>query len=109
MNKPSTLLLALALATAALPASAAGNVEQGKSKSVFCMVCHGTDGSNSIPMLTGGYAKLTGMDQAAFMTAMKAYRYGQRFHPLMQFFVLPLAEQDMEDLAAYYASLGVKK
>lgn len=46
------------------------------------------------------------MDPAQFVAAMKAYRNAQRFHPLMQFFVLPASDKDLEDLAAYYASLG---
>ncbi len=88
---------------------AAGNFEQGKAKAVFCIVCHGVDGKNELPMFTGGATHLAGMDQQRFITAMKAYRYGQRFHPLMQVLVMPLGEQDMEDPAAYYASLGAKQ
>ena len=37
---------------------------------------------------------------------MKAHKYGQRFHPMMQFFVLPVSDKDMEDLAAFYATQG---
>ncbi len=108
MKKASLLCLALALGLAASPLLAAGNAEQGRSKAVFCTACHGMDGKNEIPMLMGGTSRLAGMDASKFVAAMKAYRYGQRFHPLMQFFVVPLTEQDFEDFAAYYASLGAK-
>jgi hemoglobin len=46
------------------------------------------------------------MEAHRFVAALKAYRNGQRFHPMMQFFVMPMGDKDMEDVAAYYASLG---
>jgi hemoglobin len=73
---------------------------------MFCGTCHGTDGKREIPMITGGMARLDGMDQQKFANAMKAYKYGQRFHPMMQFFVMPVNDQDIEDLAAFYATQG---
>jgi cytochrome c553 len=109
MSKLTAICLASVLGVASLQVMAAGNVEQGKAKSFVCVVCHGPEGRNPIPMLGGGIANLGGMDPARFVSAMKAYRYGQRFHPFMEFFVIPLTDQDMEDLAAYYASLGQKQ
>ena len=94
------------LSAVSLPVSAAGDVELGKAKSIYCNTCHGVDGKNEIAMFAGGTARLGGMDQQQFVNAMKAYKYGQRFHPMMQFFVSPLGEKDLEDMAAYYATLG---
>ncbi len=106
MNKLLLTCLAGILGVASLPALSAGNVELGRTKSLYCSTCHGADGKREILLLTGGTAHLDGMDQQKFINAMKAYRNGQRFHPMMQFFVLPLNDKDMEDVAAYYASLG---
>jgi cytochrome c553 len=39
---------------------------------------------------------------------MQAYRNGERFHPVMQVLVFPLGGKDIEDFAAYCASLGTK-
>jgi hemoglobin len=106
MNKLLLTCLAGVLGVASLPALSAGNVELGRAKSLYCATCHGADGKREILLLTGGTARLEGMDPQKFINAMKAYRNGQRFHPMMQFFVLPVTDKDMEDLAAYYASLG---
>jgi cytochrome c553 len=108
MSKFTRLCLAFLVAFASGAALAAGNAELGKAKSVFCVVCHGADGKNALPMLSGGTAQLAGMDQQKFIAAMQAYRNGKRFHPVMQVLVFPLGEQDIEDFAAYYASLGAK-
>lgn len=106
LNHFSTLAIAALMGIAASNVHAAGNAELGKSKAIYCVTCHGVDGKQELPMFTGGVAKLAGMDQQRFINALKAYRYGQRFHPMMQFFIIPISEQDMADLAAYYASLG---
>ncbi len=108
MSKFSRFFLAFLTAAACNAGFAAGNAELGKAKAVFCFVCHGPDGANVLPMLTGGTSKLAGMDQQKFVAAMQAYRNGQRIHPVMQILVFPLGQQDFEDLAAYYASLGTK-
>ena len=50
---------------------------------------------------------LADLSASKVISALKAYRSGQRFHPMMQFFVIPMSEQDMEDIGAYYASVGV--
>jgi hemoglobin len=84
----------------------AGNIDMGKAKSFGCSVCHGADGKKELPLLQGGVTRLAGMDQKKFTDGVQAYRLNQRFHPLMQFFVVPMTDRDIADLAAYYASLG---
>lgn len=106
MNKLMRVCLAVALGVMTLPAIAAGNAEMGKAKAFACSGCHGMNGEREFPLLIGGNSKLAGMAPDKFVSALKAYRLGQRFHPLMQFFVLPMSEQDMQDMAAYYAGLG---
>ena len=108
MNKLLFGCLVGTLSAVSLPVYAAGDVELGKAKSIYCNTCHGMDGQHEIEMFSGGTARLGGMDPQKFVAAMKAYKYGQRFHPMMQFFVFPISEKDMEDLAAYYATLGAK-
>jgi len=100
------LLLTSMLGFAALPSFAAGDVELGRAKAIYCGSCHGPDGKRDVPLLIGGNSRLAGMEANKFVAALKAYRYGQRFHPMMQFFVMPISDKDMEDMAAYYASLG---
>lgn len=106
MNRAFRMGLAFALGLMALPTFAAGNAELGKAKAVYCASCHGVNGERELPLLKGGSSKLAGMAPDKFVLAMKAYRDGRRFHPMMQFFVMPLRDQDMEDMAAYYVTQG---
>lgn len=105
MNRHIPLILFAALGLIAAPALGAGDVELGRAKSFTCSVCHGANGKQELPMLQGGTTKLAGMGARQFTDAVKAYRQGQRFHPMMQFFVVPMTEKDIDDLGAYYASL----
>lgn len=97
----SLLVLAAAAAFASSPAQAAGDPDAGKQKSVVCQACHGADGNGigdgQYPLLAGQYA-----DYLVF--ALKSYRIGTRQNAIMSGFVSTLSEQDMEDLAAYYAA-----
>jgi hemoglobin len=95
-----------AFGLAPLSGLGAGNVELGKAKAVYCTSCHGAQGEREVPLWTGGSSKLAGMASDKLVAAMQAYRVGQRFHPMMQFFVLPLTDKDIDDVAAYYTSLG---
>lgn len=93
--------LGLALALAAGNAHAAGDVEAGKQKAAVCQACHGPDGNGigdgQYPLIAGQYA-----DYLVF--ALKSYKIGTRQNAIMSGFVAPLSDQDMEDLAAYFAS-----
>lgn len=105
MNQFIRIGIAAALGLVATAAWGQGDPQLGQAKSFTCAVCHGIDGKREIPMLMGGVSRLAGMDRQKFIDGMKAYRNGQRFHPLMQFFVLPTTDKDVEDLAAYYSGL----
>ncbi|MGA7181228.1 MAG: c-type cytochrome [Thiobacillaceae bacterium] len=86
-------------------ALAGGNPAAGKDKSINCAFCHGVNGEREIPLLEGGMSKLAGMNEHKLLDSLMAYRYGRRLHPMMQFFVLPYSDKDLEDIAAYYSSL----
>ncbi len=92
--------LALALLFASAPAEA-GNAERGQEKSVVCQACHGPDGNGvgdpQYPIIAGQYA-----DYLAH--AMRSYKTGERSDLIMQGFMATLSEQDIADLAAWYAS-----
>jgi cytochrome c553 len=81
-------------------AQAAGNVEAGKTKSVLCVACHGADGKG-----VGPNPGLTGKSEDQLLAAMKDYKTGKRDNAIMKALVIPLSDQDMSNLAAYYASL----
>lgn len=79
----------------------AADIDAGKAKSVVCAACHGADGKASVPT----YPHLAGQNQAYLLKQMKAFKEGSRTEPLMVPFTAMLTEADMENLAAYYASL----
>jgi|GEM_PF-637288 hemoglobin len=84
---------------AATAASAAGSVQAGWSKSMFCAGCHGTDGN-----LTYISARLAGQSTARFQDGLMAFKVGRRFHPVMNILTVGLSEQDAQDLAMFYAA-----
>ena len=82
------------------PAQAA-DVEAGKAKAAVCAACHGAEGRALIP----NYPHLAGQNAPYLVKQLKAFKDGSRKEPLMVPFMAPLTEADMENLAAYYASL----
>ena len=80
-------------------ANAAGDAAAGAEKASSCTSCHGANGEGS-----GDNPKIAGMDQAAFVKAMQAYKSGERKHMMMEMFAKNLSDQDTANLAAHYAS-----
>ena len=77
---------------------AAGDANAGKEKSAACTSCHGVNGKGPEPN-----PNIAGMNIGKFKTAMQEYKTGKRNNPMMQMFSKKLSDQDIEDLAAYYA------
>ena len=105
-NRLFLIGFAMGLSIVSMPAHPGGDVALGQAKTVTCSGCHGSDGMREVPLWQGGNSHLAGMAAQKFTAALNSYRFGQRFHPMMQFFVLPMSDKDVEDMAAYYASLG---
>jgi cytochrome c553 len=85
------------------PAQAAGDVQAGKAKSANCANCHGANGEGK-----SGAPALAGTAEPAFVQAMKDYKSGKRNNAVMKTFANPLSDDDIANLAAYYASLKKK-
>lgn len=99
MNKTITLF-ALSLAVAAsAPVLAGGNAEAGKAKSAACAGCHGADGNSPAP----SFPKLAGQHEDYLYHTLSQYKSGKRKNPIMSGQVANLSDQDMKDLAAYFA------
>lgn len=90
----------LGSATAAL---AAGDPAAGKAKSATCAACHNADGNSTITQ----YPKLAGQGADYLLKQLQDYKSGVRANAIMLGMVTPLSPQDMEDLAAYFASQKV--
>ena len=98
----ATLLITCLLVAA--PAFASGNIEAGKAKAATCFACHGADGNAPDPQ----YPRLAGQWENYLLQALKEYKSGARDNPIMKGFVSTLSPQDMENVAAYFASLPGK-
>lgn len=100
MQRISAIIVSALLAAAATSAQAAGNPAAGKDKSEACAACHGPKGNTSNSM----YPKLAGQHESYLLRALQDYKSGARDNAVMAGQVSGLSEQDMEDLAAYFAS-----
>ncbi len=80
---------------------AGGDVTAGAEKAATCVGCHGANGEGVDPN-----PPIAGMDAELFKTSMQAYKSGEKEDPMMNMLVAPLSDEDIADLAAYFASLS---
>ena len=92
--------VALLAATLPMTAAAKGDPAAGKAKSVTCQACHGVDGKAILPE----YPNLGGQYESYLIKSLRDYRDGRRNNPIMSPMAANLSDQDIEDLAAWYAS-----
>ncbi|MGB0867392.1 MAG: c-type cytochrome [Granulosicoccaceae bacterium] len=90
---------ALTLLVAA-PAWAGGDASAGEGKAQTCAACHGPGGNSTIPI----NPKLAGQYESYLAYALTSYKDGTRKNPIMGAQVAALSEQDIADLAAYFAA-----
>lgn len=97
--KVNTIVFILSLLL--LPGSvfAAGDAAAGKDKSSSCASCHGANGEGMNPN-----PKISGMANDKFSQALTAYKTGSKKHMMMEMLTKNLSDQDIADLAAFYAS-----
>lgn len=84
-------------------AQVAGNVKAGETKAAMCIGCHGIPGyQNSFPEIHK-VPKISGQTEKYLAAALVAYQKGDRKHPSMRGIAGSLTEQDIADLAVFYA------
>ncbi len=98
--RPFVLVIAGTLLLASSPLAAEGYAEAGKEKAKVCEACHGLDGKSVDP----SYPNLAGQYESYLIKALSDYRSGARRNAIMSSFAANLSNQDIEDLAAWYAS-----
>jgi cytochrome c553 len=101
--------LALAAASSALaqaPAQQepAGSADAGRQKSSMCAGCHSISGYKTAFPVVYSVPKIDGQHAAYIVSALRAYKSGERRHPSMRAIAASLSDQDMADLAAFYSS-----
>jgi cytochrome c553 len=94
--------LAMLLLGTAATVQAKGNIEAGKAKAAqTCVACHGADGNKPS---TPDQPILAGQHYDYLVRALLDYKIGHRNNPIMKGFAAQLSRQDIEDLAAWFAS-----
>ncbi len=81
------------------PLMAGGDAARGEEKSALCAACHGADGNSTLTM----WPKLAGQHATYTQRQIKLIQSGARPVPEMAGIVSGLSDQDIEDLAAYFA------
>lgn len=97
--------IGIALLAAVLPAHAAGKAAAGKAKAGACAGCHGADGNGGSDP---SWPKLAGQHEGYLVAQLQAFKSGARKDPMMSGMAAGLSKKDMEDIAAYFASLEIR-
>ena len=103
MKKSATLLswlISLAALSVVQVVNAQGDAAAGAGKVALCATCHGNGGNSQIPM----NPSLAGQNANYIVKQLQDYQSGARQNATMASMVASLSEQDIEDIAAYYAS-----
>lgn len=101
----TAVALGLFAVVAAQSARAEGETEQGRILAYTCMGCHGIEGyRNAYPSYR--VPRLGGQKSAYIKAALTAYRDGSRPHPTMRAQGGSLTDTDIDQLAAWFESLG---
>lgn len=82
--------------------SHAGDGQAGKAKAVICAACHGGMGISPV----GAFPNLAGQKEEYLVAQITAFRDGARESAQMAPMVSGLSDEDIANLAAYYASLS---
>ncbi|OOG22956.1 cytochrome c4 [Thioalkalivibrio denitrificans] len=100
MKKYGVIVLAAVGLSLSAPLMAdAGDPTRGKELSAACAACHGEDGNSVNPE----WPKLAGQGKPYLFKQLMDYKEGRRENAIMAGQVAGLSEQDMRDLAAFYA------
>ena len=103
MTRTLTLLLALA---GVFSTAYAQDAQRGSTKVQMCIGCHGIVGYQADFPQVYKVPKIAGQDAKYIASALTAYRAGDRKFPTMRSVAAALTDQDIADIAAYYAQLG---
>ena len=101
MKRIMLLMTGLALAGTAGAGVPKGDPEAGKAKAEqMCQSCHGPGGNSTIPQ----NPKLAGQYASYIAQALHDYKSGARKNPIMAGMAAGLSDEDIDNLAAYFAS-----
>ena len=103
MKKLFVLLALTATAQLSAAADAVGDANAAKNKVAMCIGCHGIAGYKATYPEVYRVPMLGGQSEKYIASSLNAYKKGERNHPSMVGIAKGLSEQDIADIAAYYA------
>jgi cytochrome c553 len=83
--------------------ASAQDAAAGARKASACQACHGLDGLSKLPEAP----HLAGQPALYLERSLRAYRSGERRNEVMSLAAKPLSDEDIRDLAAYYAAIEI--
>jgi len=98
--KSIAVLASLCVSQAVFAQGETGSAEAGQAKTATCVACHGVDGNSVNPE----WPSIAGQHAEYIVKQLKAFKGGTRMNVLMSPMAAALTDQDMLDLAAYYAA-----
>ncbi len=103
----SQLALCVGVALIGISAQAAdekGSAQAGQSKVSLCIGCHAIPDYRADYPLVYKVPMIGGQNAAYIVSALSAYKKGERKHPTMRAIAGSLSDQDMADIGEYYAA-----
>ena len=97
----SAMALVLGISmTASMADASGGSVESGRDKAAVCMGCHGQDGNSPADL----WPKIAGQVPEYLVKQLQDFKAGRRVNDQMGPLVQVLSDQDIRDLAAFFAT-----
>ena len=103
MKKVFALLALAGIAQMSAAADLKGDAVAAKNKVAMCIGCHGIAGYKATFPELYRVPMLGGQSEKYIVSALNAYKKGERNHPSMVGIAKGLSDQDIADVAAYYA------
>jgi cytochrome c553 len=97
-------VLAMVGMSMAWASAAAPNAKAGAAISAPCAACHGSNGISA----DTSTPDLAGQHYSYLLSQLEAYKNGTRKNPIMNEMIGSLSEEQMQDLAAYFASIPIQ-
>ena len=101
MKRIGWIVGACLLAGLAGTGCSSGDAASGQARAVTCHTCHGGNGMQTTP----NTPRLAGQSRYYIAKQLRAFRDGGRSDPVMGPLASPLTDDQIEDIAAYFASL----
>lgn len=103
MKRTLAAMAAAMVLAAVAPPAAAGDAAAGREKAKICTACHALNGQSLRPDVP----HLSAQSEFYVAEQLRLYRSGERKNDTMKIMSAPLSDEDIDNLAAWYASVKI--